>query len=377
MRARAVLLALVALGCAPQAPAAETYTPSTGIRLERVVDGLESPVHLTAPAGDPRLFVVEQRGRIRIVERGRLLARPFLDLTARVGYGGERGLLSVAFHPDYARNGLLFVNYTERGGDTRIERYRVTSDPNRADSTSGELLLTIVQPFANHNGGHILFGPDRMLWIGMGDGGSAGDPMGHGQNPQTLLGAILRIDVDHGTPYAIPRDNPFADGRRGRPEIWAIGMRNPWRLWIDDSTRNLYIADVGQNQWEEVDVVPIARGGMNFGWNLFEGSHRYRGFDRPDGTVMPVLEYPHQDGCSITGGLVYRGARVPALRGHYLFSDYCRGWLRSFRFANGRASDLREWRVPSLAGATSFGEGADGEAYVLVQSGVVWRIAAQ
>jgi glucose/arabinose dehydrogenase len=382
MRARTALLLgglLAALGASPPLPAlaAETYAPATGLRLERVADGLESPVHLTSPPGDPRLFVVEQRGRIRIIARGRLLPRPFLDLTDRVGYGGERGLLSVAFHRDYATNGLLFVNYTDRAGDTRVERYRVTANPDRADSTSGVLLLRVVQPFANHNGGHILFGPDRMLWIGMGDGGSAGDPMGHGQNPQTLLGAILRIDVDHGTPYAIPRDNPFADGRRGRPEIWAIGVRNPGRMWIDDSTRALYVADVGQNQWEELDVVPLARGGLNFGWNLMEGNHRYRGFDRPDGLVAPLLEYSHRDGCSVTGGLVYRGRRVPALRGAYLFSDYCRGWLRSFRVENGRAVDLREWKVPSLAGATSFGRDADGEAYVLVQSGVVWRIAAE
>ncbi len=357
------------------ARAAEPVATATGLALEPVVSGLESPLHLVSPPGDPRLFIVEQPGRIRVVERGALLPRPFLDLTSRVRYGGERGLLSVAFHPRYGANGLFFVNYTDRRGDTRVERYRVSRDPNRADPGSARLVLRVDQPYANHNGGHILFGPDGMLYIGMGDGGSAGDPHGNGQNRGTLLGKLLRIDVDRGDSYGIPADNPFAGKPGMRPEIWAWGLRNPWRMCFDRDSGLLYIADVGQDDWEEIDVAPAREPGLDYGWNVMEGRHCYRRArcDRY-GLTLPALEYGHDQGCSVTGGLVYRGRRIPAIAGCYFYSDYCRGWIRSFRYVNGVATEQKRW-VPMQAGdVTSFGEDAAGELYVMAQKGQVWRI---
>jgi glucose/arabinose dehydrogenase len=343
----------------------------------RIVDGLQQPVHLTAPAGDARLFIVEQPGRIQIVRDGRLLREPFLDLTDRIRSGGERGLLSVAFHPRYRSNGLFYVNYTDRAGDTRIERYRVRSDPDRADPASATLVLEIDQPYANHNGGHIVFGPDGKLWIGMGDGGSGGDPQRHGQNRASLLGKMLRIDVDARAPYAIPADNPFARTSGTRPEIWALGMRNPWRFCFDRRESLLVIADVGQNQWEEIDAVSLRSAGANFGWNVMEGNHCYDAPNcRTTGFIPPVLQYSHGEGCSITGGVVYRGRAIPMLGGHYLFTDYCRGWIRSARLSPRGATDYREWAGLHVDSPTSFGEDASGEVYVLSHSGAVYRIAA-
>jgi glucose/arabinose dehydrogenase len=351
-------------------------SPDDGVRLERVASGLDDPVYLTSPPGDPRLFVVEQPGRIRIIAQGRPLWRPFLDLTDRVRDSGERGLLSVAFHPRYASNGQLYVNYTDRDGDTRIERYTVSRDPGRADVASAKLLLRIEQPYANHNGGHIVFGPDGMLWIGMGDGGSGGDPHGNGQNLGTLLGKMLRIDVDRGEPYAIPPDNPFRDRRGARPEIWAFGLRNPWRFAFDPAESLVIIADVGQNRWEEVDAAPAGRGGLNYGWNRMEGAHCYgaSGCDER-GLVRPAFEYDHGEGCSVTGGFVYRGSALPALRGLYFYSDYCSGWIRSARLTRSGVSEHRAWRLGSVPSVSSFGLDARGELYVLSHSGDVYRLA--
>ena len=376
-----IAAALAAAGVVRPARAAD-FAPAQGIALETVATRLDHPVDVAFAPGDRRMFVVEQPGRIRIVEGGRPLPRPFLDLTDRVGWGGERGLLSIAFHPRYARNHQLFVDYTDRHGDTRIERYTVGADSSRAERSSAKLLLTIPQPYANHNGGLVAFAPDGMLWIGMGDGGSQGDPHGNGQNPQALLGKMLRIDVDHGDPYAIPRDNPFADGRGGRPEIWALGLRNPWRYAFDRESGQVYIADVGQNLWEEVDVEPVMAAGLDYGWNLMEGLHPYRREASPARSLTPpAVEYGHADGCSITGGVVYRGERVPALAGAYLFADYCGGWIRSFRFEGGRAVDLREWVAadgrPLDAGRpVSFGVDAAGEVYVASLDGRIFRIVA-
>jgi len=364
--------AVLALGCGAVAP--QEPLPSQ-VAVAIVASGLSRPLYLTTPPGDPRLFIVEQPGRVRIVENGQLRASPFLDITGRVLDGGERGLLSIAFHPSYASNGFVYVNYTDNAGDTRVERYRVSADPSRADTTTATLVLFQDQPFANHNGGHLMFGPDGMLYIGFGDGGSGGDPTRNGQNLNSLLGKLLRIDVNAGAPYAVPAGNPFAGqtGRRG--EIWAYGLRNPWRFAFDRVDGVLYIADVGQNRWEEVNAVSNSMAAMNYGWNVMEASECYGAAtcDRT-GLTLPVAEYGHSDGCSITGGLVYRGGAIPGLQGHYLYSDYCSGWLRSFRYQDGRVSDRREWAVGSLGAVLSFGEDAAGEVYILSANGNVYRI---
>lgn len=346
------------------------------VRLELVVAGLSSPLYLTAPEGDPRLFIVEQAGKIRIVKNGALLPQPFLDIHERVRSGGEQGLLSVAFHPQYKTNGYLYVNYTDKKGDTHVERYSVSKNPDVALPNSAKLLLKIDQPFANHNGGHIQFGPDGMLYIGMGDGGAGGDPYGNGQNRDTLLGDLLRIDVDHGDPYAIPKDNPFVGQSGMRPEIWAWGLRNPWRFAFDPEEKLIYIADVGQDQWEEVDVAPMNQAGLNYGWNIMEGNHCFlRPRCRTMGFVIPALEYGHPDGCSITGGYVYRGHSIPSIAGHYFYGDYCLGWIRSFRYENGIVTQQRKWQLGVQSNIMSFGQDASRELYVLYQDGKVYRFA--
>jgi glucose/arabinose dehydrogenase len=374
LRYSAVLLALVSCTDAPGAPA--DPPEQGGVKLEEVASGLRAPVHLTAPSGDARLFIVEQPGRIRVIENGRLLAEPFLDITSKVKYGGEQGLLSVAFHPDYARTGYLFVDYTDSDGNTRIERYRVSaSDRNRADPVSAKQLLSIDQPFSNHNGGLVAFGPDGKLYIGMGDGGSGGDPQGNGQNPAVLLGKILRVDVDQGEPYGIPAGNPYASGG-GRGEIWSIGMRNPWRFSFDSAASLLYVADVGQGAWEEVNVVPAGRAGLDYGWNVAEGNHCYRAAScQRGGTVIPAVEYSHSDGCSVTGGHVYRGTRLPSLVGHYFYADYCEGWVKSFRYDAGEVRDRKDWDFGNVGQILSFGEDSAGELYILSSNGRVYRLA--
>ena len=371
-------LAWVSLATCVAAPASwgvPAPVRATGLALETVAQGLEDPLYLTAPAGDPRLFVVEQAGRIRIIKDGRLLPRPFLDLTDRVRSGGERGLLSVAFHPRYVSNGFLYVNYTDARGNTQIERYSVSRDPDRADPSSAHRILSVDQPFANHNGGLVMFGPDGMLYVGMGDGGSGGDPFGNGQNRSTLLGKLLRLDVDHGDPYAVPPDNPFV-GRRGmRAEIWAYGMRNPWRFCFDRTAGVLYVADVGQNRWEEIDVAPLGAAGLDYGWNVMEGTHCFRSEHcETRGRLTPVVEYGHDEGCSVTGGFVYRGRHLAALVGHYIYADYCRGWIRSFKYAGGAVSEHRAWQGIEPGEVMSFGEDAAGELYVCSQSGRVYRL---
>jgi glucose/arabinose dehydrogenase len=371
--------ALIVSGCASSTQSEDEASNDNGVGLRLavavVVRGLDNPVHLNAPSNDPRLFVVEQAGIIRIISDGQLLHTPFLDIRDRVDSGGEQGLLSVAFHPRYAANGFFYVNYTDRDGNTRVERYTVTSDPNIANADSAALILTVNQPFANHNGGLIAFGPDAMLYLGMGDGGSGGDPQGHGQDRNTLLGALLRLDVDGGAPFAVPFDNPFVDDPAARDEIWAYGLRNPWRFAFDHEAGTLYIADVGQNRWEEVNVVAAATGGLNYGWNIMEGNHCFPSNPCDDtGLVRPVVEYSHADGCSVTGGHVYRGAAIPELQGHYFYADFCTGFLRSFRFLNGSISDEREWDVGSLDQVVSFGEDAQGEIYILSRNGRVYRI---
>ena len=363
-------------GNSPGGPPGETGK----LDLQLVASGLSSPLYLTAPAGDPRLFIVEQGGRIRIVQSGQLRARPFLDITDRVASGGEEGLLGLAFHPNYASNGYFYVNYTHLNSAqdtlyTLIERYSVSAAPDSADSASHKLILRIVQPYSNHNGGLVMFGPDGMLYIGMGDGGSGGDPENRAQNPDSLLGKLLRIDVDHGDPYAIPPSNPFAAGS-GAPEIWALGLRNPWRFAFDSPSGLLYIADVGQNLWEEVSVAPAGQGGLNYGWRIMEGTHCFNPNPcNTTGLVQPAVEYGHANGCSVTGGFVYRGS-APSLVGQYFYSDYCSGWLRSFSYANGAVTGQTTWTFNvGLGNVLSFGEDSAGELYVLSGGGSVYRIA--
>jgi len=376
--------AVVALFGCSNAPATAPPPTSDSLRLVPIVtSGLSSPVYLTAPPGDTaRLFVVEQAGQIRVVQHGQLLATPFLDISNRVASGGEEGLLSVAFHPSYATNRYFYVDYTHTNiaGDTLytlIERYTTTSaDSNIADTVSHKLILRIVQPYSNHNGGLVLFGLDGMLYIGMGDGGSGGDPQNRAQDPDSLLGKLLRIDVDHGDPYAVPPNNPFATSG-GAPEIWAVGLRNPWRFSFDSPSGLLYIADVGQNTWEEVDVEPASQGRLNYAWRVMEGAHCYNPVPCSSaGLVLPVIEYDHSEGCSIIGGFVYRGSRWPSLAGQYFYSDYCSGWLRSFAYANGAVTGRTSWTLDvSLGNVTSLGEDAAGELYVVSAGGSIYRIA--
>jgi glucose/arabinose dehydrogenase len=338
------------------------------------VTGLSAPVFLTSPPGDARQFIVQQTGAIRVVKDGVLLETPYLNIAAKITSGGERGLLGLAFHPDFAQNGFFYVNYTDLSGDTRIERYHATPTSDVADAGSASLVLGFDQPFSNHNGGMLLFGPDGMLWIGTGDGGSGGDPQGHGQRLNSLLGKMLRIDVNT-APYVIPPNNPFVGRTDARPEIWGIGLRNPWRYSIDAETGRLYVADVGQNQWEEVHVVSTTTANVNYGWNVMEGRHCFNAsICDVTGLDLPVIEYSHDEGCSITGGYVYRGDAVPGLRGHYFYSDFCTGFLRSFRLENGVPVDEREWEVGDIGNVMSFGEDASRELYILSSNGTVYRL---
>jgi glucose/arabinose dehydrogenase len=372
----ALLLLAAACGGSNPSDGQPPPVPSSGLRLVEVASGLSQPLFVTAPAGDPRLFVVEQPGRIRIVSGGALLPTPFIDLTAKISSGGERGLLGLAFHPDYASNGFFYVYYTDTQGDTKVERYRVSANPAVADPASAQHVLSVAQPYANHNGGPLAFGPDGYLYVGLGDGGSGGDPQGHGQNAASLLGKILRLDVNGAAPYAIPAGNPFVGQTGKRPEIWITGLRNPWRFSFDHDAGLLYVADVGQNAWEEVNVVPAASGGLNFGWNLMEAAHCYNGSGcAQQGLTLPALEYSHSDGCSITGGYVYRGSAIPSVRGHYFYADYCEGWIRSFRWDGSQAVDRRSWELGSIGNVTSFGEDSARELYVTSSSGRVYRFA--
>src|SRR5574340_1144191 len=306
----------------------------------KMIASVTKPTHIShAGDGSNRLFITEQEGRVLIVKNGVLLAEPFLDVRDRVSCCGERGLLSIAFAPGYRGKGAFYINYTDRNGDTVVSRYRVSNDRDGADKGSEEVVLAIKQPFANHNGGQLAFGPDGYLYIGMGDGGSANDPLGKGQKMSTLLGKILRIDVESRTrPYAIPASNPFISQKGALPEIWALGLRNPWRFSFDRESGDLYIADVGQNRYEEVDFQPAAsRGGENYGWNIMEGTHCFLAKScEVKGLVLPAVEYGHDQGCSITGGMVYRGKTYPRLKGTYLYGDYCSGRIWGMRKRDGR-----------------------------------------
>jgi glucose/arabinose dehydrogenase len=353
---------------------------SPKIALVPRFSGLAAPVGVTH-AGDNtgKLYVVERAGRIRLIDNGTLLPTPFLDISTSVLSGGEQGLLGLAFPPGYATTGRFYVNYTRvPDGNTVIARYQRTANPNVADPASDNILLTIPQPFANHNGGQLAFGPDGFLYIGLGDGGSGGDPQNNAQNDNSLLGKILRIDVESGvSPYAIPPTNPFVSTAGARGEIWAIGLRNPWRFSFDRLTGDLYIADVGQSSFEEVNFQPATSpGGENYGWRIMEGSHC---FGDPAcssaGLILPVAEYDHGQGCSITGGFVYRGQAYPRIQGVYIYADFCSG-----RFW-GLKNDNTVWRNELLLAEphsiSSFGEDEAGNLYATdLGAGIVYEIAA-
>jgi len=289
--------------------------------------------------------------------------------------------LSMAFHPQYASNGRFYVYFTDPNGDIRVVRYLVSADSDVADATSGDTVLAVPHPVNdNHNGGQLQFGPDGFLYAGLGDGGGGGDPDTNGQNAHRLLGKLLRVDVSGASGYTVPPTNPFANGVAGAPEVWAWGLRNPWRYTFDRQTGDLYIADVGQDQWEEVDVAAAgSAGGVNYGWNIMEGKHCYNASTcNMTGLTLPVLEYSHASGCAIVGGYVYRGSAVPALAGRYLYSDNCTSFVKSFRYTAGLATELKDYSadVGSLSGVSSFGQDARGELYVLTLGGAVYRIVA-
>ncbi len=342
---------------------------SQEIALEQLASGLVNAVAITH-AGDSRLFITQQRGTVVIYDGTRILPTPFLDIRDLVLSGGERGLLSIAFHPQYAQNGFFYVNYTATTGpgETVIARYRVSAtDPNRADAMPGVTLLRISQPFANHNGGQLQFGPDGYLYIGMGDGGSGGDPGNRAQNLSELLGKMLRIDVDGASPYAIPPSNPFASSGTARREIWSYGLRNPWRFTFDRVTGDLWIADVGQGQREEIDFQPASSiGGENYGWRRMEGSNCFNPSTNCNtgSMVLPVIEYGHTAGaCSVTGGYVYRGSRYPRLSGQYIYGDYCNGMIwGATRASNGTVTSRLLIDTNFLI--STFGEDLAGELYV-------------
>jgi glucose/arabinose dehydrogenase len=349
---------------------------------QKVLSGFRLPVFLSgAGDGTGRLFVISQAGVIFVIRDGVVLSEPFLDLQEQVsrpsltGYYGEKGLLGLAFHPRFRENGYFYVNYTDRDGDTVIARYTASAGADRADPQSEVRLLTVEQPYANHNGGMLAFGPDGYLYIGLGDGGSAGDPQGNGQSLATLLGKILRMDVNGGEPYTIPADNPYAS-QGGKPEIWASGLRNPWRFAFDALTGDLYIGDVGQGEWEEVNFLAAGSpGGANFGWDYREGAHTYEG-EPAESLILtePVAEYNHALGCSITGGVVYRGVNLPEWQGVYLYGDYCNGnvWGLLRSPAGGWQSQLLYQTGVSIS---SFGVDEMGEVYLLDhESGDIYKL---
>jgi len=364
----------------PTAVASPTPTPvptdPPPLRLTAIASGLDRPLYVVAPPGDPRLFILEQTGRILVWAGGEVQRDPFLDLSDQVSCCGERGLLGLAFHPDYRANGRFVVNYTDRGGDTVVAEYvRADGDPGRAESGEVRRFLHVEQPFANHNGGMVAFGPDGLLYVGFGDGGAAADPLGSGQDAKSKLGAMLRIDVDT---YPEP---PAGNLAGADPDVWAIGLRNPWRFSFDRSTGDLYIGDVGQNSFEEVDVAPAGGGGQNYGWNVMEGLHCFAspGDCDTSGLALPAVEYGRDLGCSVTGGYVYRGERIAALRGWYLYGDFCSNRIWAMRWEAGRVLGHREITADIdpggvLDGISSFGEDGSGEMYVVSLDGGVHRI---
>jgi glucose/arabinose dehydrogenase len=347
-----------------------------------VVTGLNKPIGI-ANAGDGSgiLYIIEKAGVIRMIHNGQLLPDPFLDIHDRVGSrSSEQGLLGLAFHPKYSENGFFYVNYTDLNGNTVIARFSesISAMPGNpgADASSEVIVLRVDQPFANHNGGQLAFGPDGMLYLGLGDGGSGGDPNGNGQSVKTLLAKILRIDIDHGNPYGTPAGNPFASGG-GMPEIWAIGLRNPWRFSFDSKTGDLYIGDVGQDLWEEIDYLPAGFSAVpaNFGWSIREGLHPFKNTPNETGTPLidPIYEYGHDLGCAVIGGYVYRGSALPDFNGVYLFGDNCSGTIWSL-IPTGNGSFQGQVLFQTGLNISSFGVDENGEIYLADLGGGIYKL---
>jgi glucose/arabinose dehydrogenase len=378
-----ILLPIIALLILVYPAAAQVDTAQ--YQWVEVVSGLDNPLFVThAGDGSGRLFALEQTGYIWVVQDGQLSDQPFLDVSSllsddvfRGGYS-ERGLLGLAFHPDYETNGIFFIDYTDTNGNSVVARYTVSADdPNIADPNSAIVILTQNQPFENHNGGNLAFGPDGYLYIAFGDGGSQGDPQGNGQNKNTWLGKILRIDINADT-YSVPDTNPFVGKADAKPEIWAYGVRNPWRFTFDRETGDLYIGEVGGDDLEEVDFQPAdSTGGENYGWNAWEGTERRQGVEANGETTLPVTTYPHSDGCSIVGGYVYRGESLPELNGVYFFGDYCNGrtWTLQRDSAGQWTSAKTTW-TPGQFVISSFGEDEAGELYLVDYKGGIYRLEA-
>ncbi|MFN0032158.1 MAG: PQQ-dependent sugar dehydrogenase [Flavobacteriales bacterium] len=346
------------------------------VELQSFYTGSAVPVGIYS-CGDNRLFILEKdQSDIEIITTSGTYVGKFLDLTGFTSTGGERGLLGMAFHPDYATNGYFYVNYTNTSGNTVVRRFTVSTDANVADDASGYTIITITQTFSNHNGGHIAFGPDGYLYIGMGDGGSAGDPNNASQTPTQLLGKMLRIDVDGGSPYAIPADNPYFGQADTLPEIWALGLRNPWKFSFDRLTGDMWIGDVGQGTWEEIDFQPNGTAALNYGWRCYEGNANYNtaGCQSSSFYDFPVADYSHGgDGfCSITGGVVYRGEAFPAMQGTYFFSDYCNSTI--FTILHSGNSFIEDELSASTNGIVAFGEDLNGEVYVVSNSGPIYKL---
>jgi glucose/arabinose dehydrogenase len=362
----------------PASPSPEPTPPAppnlaaVRIRLVRIAN-VEQPVAMAVRAGDPALYVAEKTGRVVAIRGGRVDPDPVVDLTGRVSLGSEQGLLGIAFAPN---RGHMYVNYTDANGHTHVTEFAMRGGV--AAPASERDVLVVEQPYSNHNGGNLVFGPDGYLYVGMGDGGSGGDPHGNGQSLSTLLGKMLRIipRPTGGLPYGIPPDNPFVERGGARPEIWALGLRNPWRYSFDRATGDLWIGDVGQSSWEEISVQRAgSAGGANFGWNILEGSHPFAGEQVPGRAIGPVFEYPQTEGgCTVIGGFVYRGAAIRALRGAYLFGDLCIGELEAIRVRNGRVTGHRALG-PVVENLSSFGEDGRGELYALSLNGDVYRLA--
>lgn len=352
--------------------------PLRGLSLAPIAEGLEEPTALASPPGDERLFVLEKAGRVRIIAGGALLDAPALDLTEVIDTRGERGLTGIAFHPEFRDNRKVYLLYETVAGASRLVEYRVSVyNRNRLDPDSDRLVLEERQQDFFHQGGGLEFGPDGYLWVTFGDDGAIGDPNENGQNPNTLDGSVLRIDVDSAEPYAIPPDNPFADGADGAPEVWAFGLRNPWRIAVDGPSGSVYLADVGQFTWEEINVVGLDEPGRDFGWSILEGESCYEATEcETAGLTAPALVYDHDEGCAVIGGPVYRGHAIPELAGQFFYSDHCGGWMRSIEFERGEVAATHDWTADlgSVASVTSFGTDAFGEMYVTLLEGNVYRI---